>query len=539
MEHISDVLVIGSGLAGLGYALKVADFARVNLVTKRGLTETSTKMAQGGIAAVLGPDDRFEYHIQDTLTVGEGLSHPDIVELVVRQGPDRIRELVELGAHFDAGSDNGYDLAREGGHSRRRIIHAHDMTGVEVERILVEQVLAHPNIRTFENHMGVDLITRQRLVRRGAVVADTEESCLGAYVLNTQTGEVDTFRANITLLATGGAGKVYLYTSNPDIATGDGIAMAYRVGAWIGNMEFVQFHPTCLYHPAAKNFLISEALRGEGAILLDHAGRPFMEKYHPLKDLAPRDTVARAIDLEMKKSGADCVYLDISHKEADFIKSRFPNIYQNCLEFGVDMTREPIPVVPAAHYMCGGVMTDAWGRTTISNLYAVGEVSMTGLHGANRLASNSLLEALVFSHQAAQAARESLPELQSKPIVPVPEWNPYGATDSEEAVVVSHNWDEIRRCMGNYVGIVRTDRRLLRAQHRIDLIQQEIQEYYWNFLITSDLLELRNIATVADLIIRMALRRKESRGLHYNLDYPQADDVNFRRDTLISAEGWH
>jgi L-aspartate oxidase len=539
MEHISDVLVIGSGLAGLGYALKVADFARVNLVTKRGLTETSTKMAQGGIAAVLGPDDRFEYHIQDTLTVGEGLSHPDIVELVVRQGPERIRELVALGAHFDEGSDNGYDLAREGGHSRRRIIHAHDMTGAEVERILVEQVLAHPNIRTFENYMGVDLITRQRLVRRGAVVADTEESCLGAYVLNTQTGEVDTFRANITLLATGGAGKVYLYTSNPDIATGDGIAMAYRVGAWIGNMEFVQFHPTCLYHPAAKNFLISEALRGEGAILLDHAGRPFMEKYHALKDLAPRDTVARAIDLEMKKSGADCVYLDISHKDAHFIKSRFPNIYQNCLEFGVDLTREPIPVVPAAHYMCGGVMTDAWGRTTISNLYAVGEVSMTGLHGANRLASNSLLEALVFSHQAAQAAKESLPQLQSKPFVPVPEWNPYGATDSEEAVVVSHNWDEIRRCMGNYVGIVRTDRRLLRAQHRIDLIQQEIQEYYWNFLITSDLLELRNIATVADLIIRMALRRKESRGLHYNLDYPQADDVNFRRDTLISAEGWH
>ena len=539
MEHISDVLVIGSGLAGLGYALKVADFARVNLVTKRGLTETSTKMAQGGIAAVLGPDDRFEYHIQDTLTVGEGLSHPDIVELVVRQGPERIRELVALGAHFDEGKDNRYDLAREGGHSRRRIIHAHDMTGAEVERILVEQVLAHPNIRTFENHMGVDLITRQRLVRRGAVVADTEESCLGAYVLNTQTGEVDTFRANITLLATGGAGKVYLYTSNPDIATGDGIAMAYRVGAWIGNMEFVQFHPTCLYHPAAKNFLISEALRGEGAILQDHAGRPFMEKYHALKDLAPRDTVARAIDLEMKKSGADCVYLDISHKDAQFIKSRFPNIYQNCLEFGVDLTREPIPVVPAAHYMCGGVTTDAWGRTTISNLYAVGEVSMTGLHGANRLASNSLLEALVFSHQAAQAARESLPELQSKPFVPVPEWNPYGATDSEEAVVVSHNWDEIRRCMWNYVGIVRTDRRLLRAQHRIDLIQQEIQEYYWNFLITSDLLELRNIATVADLIIRMALRRKESRGLHYNLDYPQADDVNFRGDTLISAEGWH
>ncbi|MGB8993335.1 MAG: L-aspartate oxidase [Desulfobaccales bacterium] len=539
MEHTSDVLVLGSGLAGLGYALKVADFARVNLVTKRGLTETSTKMAQGGIAAVLGADDRFEYHIQDTLTVGEGLSHPDIVELVVRQGPERVRELIDMGAHFDPGKDNGYDLGREGGHSHRRIIHAHDMTGAEVERILAEKVLAHPNIRVFEHHMGVDLITRQRLVRRGAVVANTEESCLGAYVLNTQTGEVDTFAAAITLLATGGVGKVYLYTSNPDIATGDGIAMAYRVGVWIGNMEFVQFHPTCLYHPAAKNFLISEALRGEGAILIDRAGAAFMEKYHALKDLAPRDTVARAIDLEMKKTGADCVYLDISHKPAEFVKSRFPNIYQQCLEFGIDITQEPIPVVPAAHYMCGGVMTDAWGRTTISNLFAVGEVSMTGLHGANRLASNSLLEALVFSHQAAQVARETLPDLLAKPRGPVPEWNPFGATDSEEAVVVSHNWDEIRRFMWNYVGIVRTDRRLLRAQHRIDLIQQEIQEYYWNFLITSDLLELRNIATVADIIIRMALRRKESRGLHYNLDYPKTDDAHFRTDTLISSEGWH
>jgi L-aspartate oxidase len=539
LEHTSDILVIGSGLAGLGYALKVADFARVNLITKKGLTETSTSKAQGGIAAVLGPDDRFEYHIQDTLTVGEGLSHPDIVELVVRQGPERIRELVEMGAHFDMGKENGYDLGREGGHSHRRVIHAQDMTGAEVERILSEKVLAHPNIRVFEHHMGVDLITRQRLVRRGAVVANAEESCLGAYVLNTMTGEVDTFMAAITLLATGGVGKVYLYTSNPDIATGDGISMAYRAGTWIGNMEFVQFHPTCLYHPAAKNFLISEALRGEGAILIDQAGKAFMEKYHPLKDLAPRDTVARAIDLEMKKTGADCVYLDISHKPADFVKSRFPNIYHECQQFGIDITTEPIPVVPAAHYMCGGVATDAWGRTTISNLFAVGEVSMTGLHGANRLASNSLLEALVFSHQAAQVARETLPDLLAKPAATAPVWNPFGATDSEEAVVVSHNWDEIRRFMWNYVGIVRTDRRLLRAQHRIDLIQQEIQEYYWNFIITSDLLELRNIATVADLIIRMALRRKESRGLHYNLDYPQMDDENFHKDTVISSEGWH
>ena len=538
MEQISDILVIGSGLAGLGYALKVADFARVNLITKRTLTESSTRMAQGGIAAVLGADDRFEYHIQDTLTVGEGLSHPDIVELVVRQGPERIRELVALGAHFDEGADNGYDLAREGGHSRRRIIHAHDMTGAEVERILAEKVLAHSNIQVFENHMGVNLITLERLVRQGRVVTETDTTCLGAYVLNTATGQVDTFLARITLLATGGAGKVYLYTSNPDIATGDGVAMAYRAGAVIGNMEFVQFHPTCLYHPAAKNFLISEALRGEGAVLKDRRGRAFMEGYHPLKDLAPRDTVARAIDLELKKSGEDCVYLDISHRPGDFIKDRFPNIYQKCLEFGIDMTREPIPVVPAAHYMCGGVVVDAFGRTSISNLYAVGEVSMTGLHGANRLASNSLLEALVFSHQAAQAARETLPQLLLKAAVPVAAWDTYGATDSEEAVVVSHSWEEIRRFMWNYVGIVRSNSRLLRAQARIGPVLNEINEYYWKFLLTQDLLELRNIAYVADLIIRMALHRKESRGLHYNLDYPQPDDVNFHRDTLLSTEGW-
>ena len=539
MEHTSDILVIGSGLAGLGYALKVAEFARVNLITKKGLTETSTSKAQGGIAAVLGPDDRFEYHIQDTLTTGEGLSHPDIVELVVRQGPARIRELIDLGAHFDLGKDNGYDLGREGGHSHRRVIHAQDMTGAEVERILAEKVLAHPNIQVFENHMGVNLITLERVVRQGRVVTEAERTCLGAYVLNKATGQVDSFMARITLLATGGVGKVYLYTSNPDIATGDGVAMAYRAGAWIGNMEFVQFHPTCLYHPTAKNFLISEALRGEGAILIDHSGQAFMEQYHALKDLAPRDTVARAIDLEMKKTGADCVYLDISHKPADFVRSRFPNIYQECLKYGIDITTEPIPVVPAAHYMCGGVVTDIWGRTNISNLYAVGEVSMTGLHGANRLASNSLLEALVFSHQAAQVARETLPELLSKPAVPVAAWDTYGAKDSEEGVVVSHSWDEIRRFMWNYVGIVRSDSRLLRAQDRIGPVLKEINEYYWKFLITSDLLELRNIAYVADLIIRMALRRKESRGLHYTLDYPRVDDENFHQDTVISSEGWH
>jgi L-aspartate oxidase len=538
LYRISDVLVLGSGLAGLGYALKVADFATVNIITKREIAETSTRLAQGGIAAVLGPEDRFEFHIQDTLNTGEGLSHPEVVELVVRQGPERIRELVALGAQFDTTAENGFDLGREGGHSHRRIIHAHDMTGAEVERILVEKVLSHPNIKVYEYHMGVNLITEERLVRRGSSVVNREATCLGAYVLNTRTGEVDTFLAAITLLATGGAGKVYLYTSNPDIATGDGVAMAFRAGAVIGNMEFVQFHPTCLYHPAAKNFLISEALRGEGAVLLDKNGRAFMADYHPMKDLAPRDTVAQAIDHELKKSGAECVYLDISHRPAEFIIQRFPNIYQKCLEFGFDLTKEPIPVVPAAHYMCGGVVVDRFGRTSIGNLLAVGEVSMTGLHGANRLASNSLLEALVFSHQASLATKEVLPQTPIPSVAAVPEWNPGGATDSDDAVVVSHNWDEIRRMMWNYVGIVRSDKRLMRAKHRIDLITQEITEYYWNFLITGDLLELRNIATVADLIIRCALSRKESRGLHYTLDYPRRDDQHFKRDTLLSLEGF-
>ena len=537
MEYASDFLVIGSGLAGLGYALKVARHGTVNVVTKRSIMETSTRQAQGGIAAVLSPDDSFDLHIKDTLTSGDGLCHQDTVELVVRSGPERIQELVNLGAHFDLAGDTAtdFDLTREGGHSRRRIIHAHDMTGQEVISILVARILEQPNITVFENHIAVDLITRHKLVRRGAVITNAEESCVGVYVLDKDTGQVDTFVAPIILLATGGAGKVYLYTSNPDIATGDGVAIAHRAGANIANMEFIQFHPTCLYHPQAKNFLISEAVRGEGGILVNKHGKPFMAKYHPLKDLAFRDVVARAIDTELKKSGDDCVFLDISHKSKEFVKARFPGIYQQCLDFGIDITTQPIPVVPAAHYSCGGVVTDLLGRTNIHNLYAVGEVAMTGLHGANRLASNSLLEALVFSHIAAQHALEMLPHIAKPKFSEVPPWDPHGATDSDENVVVSQNWDEIRRFMWNYVGIVRSDKRLMRARNRIDLIQQEINEYYWNFLITSDLVELRNIATVADLIITCALQRKESRGLHYTLDYPNKDEVNWLHDTIITA----
>jgi L-aspartate oxidase len=537
MEYESDFLVIGSGLAGLGYALKVARHGTVNVVTKRSIMETSTRQAQGGIAAVLSPDDSFDLHIKDTLASGDGLCHQDTVEVVVRSGPERIQELVNLGAHFDLASDTttDFDLTREGGHSRRRIIHAHDMTGQEVESILVARVLEQPNITVFENQIAVDLITKHKLVRRGAVTTNAMEYCLGAYVLDTKTGQVNTFIAPIILLATGGAGKVYLYTSNPDIATGDGVAIAYRAGANIANMEFIQFHPTCLYHPQAKNFLISEAVRGEGGILVDKHGTPFMAKYHPLKDLAFRDVVARAIDTELKKTGDDCVFLDISHKSKDFVKARFPGIHQQCLEFGIDITAQPIPVVPAAHYSCGGVVTDLLGRTNIINLYAVGEVAMTGLHGANRLASNSLLEALVFSHEAASHSIEMLPQIPKKKLSEVPPWDPHGATDSDENVVVTQNWDEIRRFMWNYVGIVRSDKRLMRARNRIDLIQQEINDYYWNFLITSDLVELRNIATVADLIITCALQRKESRGLHYTLDYPNKDEVNWLHDTVITA----
>lgn len=531
MKIISDFLIIGSGIAGLSYALKVADRGKVAIVTKREMTETATNLAQGGIASVFSTEDTFESHFRDTMVAGAFLSHEDVVRLVVESGPQAIRDLIDWGVQFTRNAQGDYDLTREGGHSQRRILHAQDATGREIERALVEAVRRHPNITIYEHHVAVDLITEAKVKHRRL----EPNRCLGAYVLDIRGNEVVTFGSRVTVLATGGVGKVYLYTCNPDVATGDGTAMAYRAGALIANMEFMQFHPTTLYHPYAKSFLISEAVRGEGGILKRQDGTAFMAGYHELKDLAPRDIVARAIDNEMKVRGDDCVYLDITHRGADYIRDRFPTIYETCLSYGIDMTREPIPVVPAAHYLCGGVRVDTWGESDIRNLFAIGEVSCTGLHGANRLASNSLLEGVVFADRAARRSLERL----SRPAEPFPSiepWDTGSARDSDEEVVVAHNWDEIRRCMWNYVGIVRSNKRLVRALRRIKMIQEEITDYYWDFYVTSDLIELRNIATVAEMIVRCALERKESRGLHYNIDYPGADDIHWKKDTLIKKE---
>jgi len=528
MAITCDYLVIGSGVAGLTFALEAAAHGDIILVTKRSRDESNTKYAQGGIAAVLDAADSFEAHIKDTLVAGAGLCHERAVEVCVKEGPERIKTLQRLGANFDRAPGKGehdpdLDLHLEGGHGARRIAHARDMTGREVERALLTALEQNPRVRILEEHTAIDLITLSKF--------GGPEVCAGAYVLDVAEEKVITVLAHATILATGGAGKVYLYTTNPDVATGDGVAMAYRAGAEIANMEFYQFHPTCLYNPQTKGFLISEALRGEGAVLRTLDGTPFMKSHDPRGDLAPRDIVARAIYFEMKRAGTDYVLLDITDKKPAFVREQFPGIYAECLRLGVDITREPIPVVPAAHYSCGGIATDLEGRTTIPGLWAIGECAHTGLHGANRLASNSLLEGLVFGHRAAQALSTQDAAERKKPWPDVPDWDVGQAGTPDEAVVITQNWDELRRLMWNYVGIVRSTKRLQRAARRIALLQEEIVEYYWKYFVTRDLLELRNIACVAQLIVECALSRKESRGLHYTIDYPSTDSDGVR-DTV-------
>ncbi len=529
MSAAYDVLIIGSGAAGLSLALRLADHCRVAVVSKVSLCEGSTLYAQGGISAVLGAEDSIESHIQDTIAAGAGLCDVNIVRLVVSQGKDSIDWLLNHGVRFtEVENDDGTQqlhLTREGGHTHRRVVHADDATGRAVEHSLVSNARRHPNIALFEHHNTVDLITTRK-------VGSGEFRVLGAYVLDTKRQNVVTFRAPKVVLASGGACKVYLYTSNPDVCTGDGVAMAWRAGARVANMEFIQFHPTCLFHPHARSFLISEALRGEGGRLLLPDGSPFMGRFDPRGELAPRDVVARAIDHEMKKLGVDCVFLDISHKPTAFVKRHFPNIHAQCLKFGIDISKQPIPVVPAAHYTCGGVLTDQHGRTDIPGLYAIGEVACTGLHGANRMASNSLLECLVFAAQASRSILQTLPDTLPAPELPA--WDESRVTDSDEEVVVSHNWDEIRRFMWDYVGIVRTNKRLERALRRVELLKQEIADYYGHFRVTSDLLELRNLVIVAELIIRSALSRQESRGLHFTLDYPLTDDSHPPQPTILA-----
>ena len=531
MTAYSDVLIIGSGVSGLSFALKVARFSRVTLITKKKKADSATNLAQGGVAAVLSVEDSVEAHVTDTLVSGDGLCNEEIVRIVTTEGPARVRELVEFGVRFQKGEHGEeFDLGMEGGHSTRRVAHASDLTGKEIERALLAQIAQHPNIEVLENHLAIDLLIESKALGRERQEGDR---CLGAYVLNRITGEVETRLAGVTVLCTGGCGKVYLYTTNPDIATGDGVAMAYRAGARVANLEFIQFHPTCFFNREAKNFLISEAVRGEGGVLINQQGEAFMTKYDPRGDLATRDAVARGIDAEMKASGADCVFLDITHKPARFLMERFPNIYQTCKQYGVDLTIKPIPVVPAAHYMCGGVLVDEWGRTSLGNLLAFGETACTGLHGANRLASNSLLEAVVFAHRGALWLQDHIAEVRNLPSLRVDDWRTGGAAVLDESVLVKHNWDQVRQLMWNYVGIVRRTKRLELMQNRLTWMLQEIKDHFYDYLLTPDLVELRNLAVVAELIVQSASRRKESRGLHYILDYPDKNDREFLRDTVL------
>jgi L-aspartate oxidase len=520
----TDFLVLGSGIAGLVYALDVADYGKVTVLCKGVPLEGNTRYAQGGIASVIDPADTFESHIADTEVAGAGLCNHEIVGLTVREGPVAIEHLIQLGAQFDTVQTDGtLALGREGGHSYRRIVHSRDATGEEIERALYERALAHPNITFLDHTVAIDFITRT------TPWAGTE--VIGVFAFDKASGQVDSIASGVTMLATGGAGKVYIYTSNPDVATGDGIAMAFRAGARVANMEFVQFHPTCLFHPRAKSFLITEAMRGEGALLKNAAGEQFMPRYHELRELAPRDIVARAIDHEMKSSGADCVYLDISHRSADFVRGRFPTIYAKALEFGIDITATPIPVVPAAHYCCGGVVTDSNGRTDLTRLYAAGEVACTGLHGANRLASNSLLEAVVFARRAAADTVSRFSKLS--PVVNVPVWDHLDTVRSTEEVIVAHIWDEVRRLTWNLVGVVRSNNRLRLARRRMDTIREDVRNYYYHYRVTADLLELRNIIDVAQMIIACAELRRESRGLHFNIDYPEREDGVWIKDTIL------
>ena len=523
-----DVLIIGSGLAGMSLALRLAETQRVALLTKHELLDAASAWAQGGIAAVLGDDDSPENHIRDTHIAGAGLCKDEAVRFVVENGKKAVEWLVTQGVPFTRDEENHSELhlTREGGHSHRRIVHAADATGRAVQKTLEQQLKSHPNVEILEHHIALDLITSKKLG-----LTAPENRCHGAYVFDKRAGQVNTLAARFTVLATGGTGKAYLYTTNPDVATGDGLAMGWRAGCRVANMEFIQFHPTCLFHPAAKSYLITEAVRGEGGHLkIPTTGERFMLKHDERAELAPRDIVARAIDYEMKKRGLEFVHLDISHKPADFLKSHFPNIYEKCLTFGIDITKDPIPVVPAAHYTCGGLVTDLNGRTDVESLYAIGEVSCTGLHGANRLASNSLLECLVFSEAVEKDMRaQRYYETQLLPM-----WDESRVTNADEEVIISHNWDELRRFMWDYVGIVRTDKRLERALHRIELLKGEIHEYYANFRVSNDLIELRNLVQTAELIVRCAFARKESRGLHYSVDYP--DTAVLAKDTVLTPE---